>query len=43
MSETDIIPETECDTDTITITIMNAVAESKYEDTAVSEIEVYGE
>ena len=43
MGETDIIPETECVTDTISITIMNAVAGSKYEDTAVSEIEVYGE
>ncbi len=43
MGETEIIPETECITDTVTVTIMNAVAGSKYEDTAVSEIEIYGE
>lgn len=39
---TEIYTERECETDTIRITIINAVAGSKYEDTAVSEIEVYG-
>lgn len=39
---TEITPEFECETDTITITIIGAVAGSKYEDTAISEIEIYG-
>lgn len=37
-----ITTEQICETDTIKITIINAVAGSKYEDTAISEIEVYG-
>ncbi|MDO4188327.1 MAG: zinc ribbon domain-containing protein [Lachnospiraceae bacterium] len=37
-----IMPEQECETDTIKLTIINAVAGSKYEDTAISEIEIYG-
>ncbi len=42
MGETEIIPNGDCETDTIVITITGAVAGTKYEDTAVSEIEVYG-
>ena len=37
-----IQPDKECKTDTITITILGAMAGSKYEDVGISEIKVYG-
>lgn len=40
--KTEIVLEQECVTDTINITIINAIPGSKYYDTAISEIEVYG-
>ena len=42
MGETEIIPGGDYETDEITITIMGAQAGSKYSDTAISEIEVFG-
>ncbi len=42
LGETEIIPDGECETDTIIVTIMGAVAGSKYTDTCISEIEVFG-
>ena len=43
MGETVIDPGFDCETDTITITIMSVVQGSKYTDTAISEIEVFEE
>jgi hypothetical protein len=43
MGETEIIPDAPCETDTIAITIMGVQSGSKYTDTAISEIEVYGD
>lgn len=42
MGETEIIPDGTYETDEITVTIIGAVAGSKYSDTAISEIEIYG-
>ena len=37
-----IKPDKQCKTDTITITILDAVSGSKYEDVGISEIKIYG-
>lgn len=42
MGETEVVPNDKYETDTIKITIIDAVAGSKYSDTAISEIEVFG-
>lgn len=41
MGETEIIPDSPCETDNIAITITEVQPGSKYTDTAISEIEVY--
>ncbi|MCR5602565.1 MAG: hypothetical protein K6G27_02550 [Lachnospiraceae bacterium] len=43
MGETEIVPEIPCETDTISITLTGVQPGSKYTDTAISEIEVYGD
>ncbi len=42
LTPTYIEPNKPCKTDTITITILDAIAGTKYEDVSISEIKIYG-